>query len=254
MLRQLYISVRDKLSATTQIKHIQYNVIKRLCKLKYVTYRRIDIAMVFGIETGKIDYTWGDDKATGITCILKADGSSDFTSVEMIKAIYDLLLLCFKDLWDKNAWDTGDVDRVFNDIDMGSAFATVTYGKTFIAPGRKHKAEFYCEVFPDYANYFFHLLGNKSSPGKKIQFLKGHTPIETFFMYFNNPYWRDNEYFILSDMNKEVFLLFNISADSVLVEYRPIIGTLEECKNHLRAFEWDVSTADSLRFLGMAPQ
>lgn len=251
MIREFYLSFEgDKLDAK-KIKHIQYNITKRIKKLKYVTYRRIDISFVATktTEQKKAEVRW-NDKTAVISCSLKEENLNDLNSNESIVAVYKSVFDGLASLWLENNWDFHDLGNMYNEIDLEGFFVSGKYGKTFLSPDKNYKAEFFCEVYPDYADYYLDFLSKKNVLKRRIKFLKGFPVIELVFGFYNTAFWRDTNSFSLQDGNKEIAYIFDINADTVSIEFSPKWNTLEVLKNYVGAFESSVSHNERKKLLG----
>ncbi len=253
MIKEFYLSFKSSEIDSQKIKHIQYNFIRRLNKLRYVTYRRIDMSLTISntIEGKNIEVEWDDGKTANIVCSLSKNILNNLTSKENIIEIYKAVLNCFTVLWVKNHWEVCDLNLIYDEIGKENFLVSVIYGKAFFSPDRKYKAEFVCEVFPDYADYHLQIIEKKNHLKQKIKFLKGLTVIELFFGFFNNPYWRDNEHFFITDINKEIFFIINVNNGSCAIEYKPVYNSLEQCKNYVQAYQAYVTQEERLKLLGL---
>lgn len=253
MLKEFYLSFKNSELDAQKIKHIQYNFIKRLNKLKYVSYRRIDISLSVGNTSGDqtVEFEWDDGKTASIIYGLNEDILGSLTSKENIINIYKAVLNCIKILWKKNNWDPDDLFSIYDEIEKNFFEVSVKFGKPFSSPDKKRTAEFVCEVFPEYADYYLQVFEKETQEKRKIKFLKGLTVIELFFGFFNNPYWRDSKCFFITDINKEIFFIINVDNDSCAIEYKPVYNSLEQCKNYVQAFQAGVTSKERLRLLGL---
>src|ERR1700733_3753069 len=100
MLKQFYVSFERKELDSLTIKHIQYNIQKRLQELKYVSYRRLDILLVdMESEDGNIE--WNDMKSANMKCYIDPLKVIP-TSKESIVALYLVIFNGLKILWASN--------------------------------------------------------------------------------------------------------------------------------------------------------
>ena len=249
MLDQFYIVFEEKEFDSYSLKHIQYNVHKRLQQLKYVSYRRIDIFLIDKERDIEVDRD--DKKKASLKCSFDRAVIKDISDNKSIASLYDTTFKCLKLLWQRNSWDVEDLNHMHSNITAENYFSSLCIGKKLVSPDKKNKAEFWCELYPTYANYYLCFLKGRGEQVQKILFLRGHSDPDLFFYFFSNRAWRDNEYFLLSDINKEIFYIFNVNEPGFSIEYRPMNNTLEECKNYVRAFQADIPHNERLRLLGL---
>lgn len=254
MVRQFYVVAEDNRIDSFNIKHIQYNLYKRLTRLKYVTYQRINILLIDKKGKEDIQIEWDDKKSANLKVYLDPKLMTTITAIDSIAAIYDVLFECLEVLWVKYGWNVGDLKNMHLEI-IGENFSSfLVYGKNLVSPDKKYKAEFFCELFPEYTDYYLNFLGKKGELINKIKFLHGHPDPSIVFGFYTNSNWRDNECFLLADINKEIFYLFNVKKDEFSIEFIPTYNSLEECKNFVLAFQANVSHKEMMRLLGMPPR
>lgn len=255
MLKEFYLKFISHEFDSQKIKHIQYNYIKRLNKLKYVSYRRIDIMIEVNdtTEEEKIEILWDDTKTSKMICNIDKNVANDVSSLSCIIQVYKKVFNCLTALWKKNKWESVDLHSIFANIESEWFKVSITYGKTYLSPNKKHKAEIFCDIFPDYADYYLKILCKGSINVSKFKFFKGLTNIDFFFSFFNNYYWRDDSFFLITDINKEIFFLFNIEMGFSGIEYKPFDNSIEKCKNFVQAFQASVTQEQRLKLLDLPP-
>ena len=248
MLQQFYIVFERKELDSFSIKHIQYNIKKRLQELKYVSYRRLDILLV-DTEGEDGDIEWDDKKTANMKCYIDPLRFIS-TSKESIVEVYLAIFKGLRILWERNQWMADDLTEIYRNIEQDDFFSFINYGKVLVSPDKKHKAQFFCELYPQYADYYLLFFNSKGKVVQKVPFLHGHQDPDIYFSFFLNRAWRDNEYFLLSNNNKEIFNVFNVNESNFSLEYRPLNNSLEECKNYVAAFQANISSSERLKLLG----
>jgi len=253
MLNQFYIVFENRALDSFSLKHIQYNILKRLRELKYVSYRRIDVVLTDVKEEGR-RIEWDDKKTANIKCYVGLSFGEPVADKRSTQAQYRAIFNGLEVLWEANQWNVDDLRGVYSEIEQEDFASSISYGKTLASPCKKHKAAFFCEIYPEYCDYYLLFLGNKGKVEQRIPFLHGHPDPGIFFNFFSNRAWRDNQYFLLSDINKEIFYIFNVNEPTSSLEYRPLNNTLEECKNYVAAFQANIPNSERLRLLeGFCP-
>lgn len=249
MLKEFNIGFENPNLNTWDIKHIQYNLLKRLNNLKYVSYKRIDIILVKNTNE-QFDCDLDFKKTTRLRVSINEESVTDLMDNQTIKVVYDYVFEGLDFLWKKNIWDLQDLLKIQEVIKAENFFVDLVYDKGIASPDRKHKAEFYCILHPGYTEYNFRVLYKKEVV-RNVFFLKGHPDPGMFFGFFKNTNWRDNSYFIMSDINKEIFYVFNIHNEDFSIEYRPDYNSLEQCQKHVQAFGMGLSSSERMKLLGM---
>lgn len=248
MLNQFYIVFEKRELDSFKLKHIQYNIHKRLRELKYVTYRRLDFTLI-DENKGGAEIEWDDKKTANIRCYVDPVIIPSIEDKNGIAAVYTVLFDALKALWIKNNWNSEDLKNIYSEIERENFFSSRSYGKVEVSTDKKYKTKFFCELYPVYADYYLRFLGKKGEVVQEVKFLHGHPDPSIFFNFFPNRVWRDNEYFLLSDANKEIFYIFNVNSANFSIEYRPINNSLEECKNYVAAFQAKISQDERMRLL-----
>ena len=249
MLSQFYIVFESKELDSFLLKHIQYNIHKRLKLLKHITHRRFDLHIAAGKERAIIE--WDDKKTSVVKCFVQQEIIDSCKEKRSIITIYNEIFNGLKILWEKNSWSIVDLENILLDVRNDDYFSSIQYGKRLASPDKYHKAEFWCEIFPEYSDYYVLFLPAKGIGEKKIKFLHGFQDPSIFFNFFQVQLWRDNQYFLLHDINKEIYFIFDVIRASFSIEYRPLNNSLEECQNYVNAFQAHVSHSERLRLLGL---
>src|SRR5882762_7482787 len=116
MLRQFDLGFETHEIATSGIMPIKYNIIKRLNKLKYVTYSKIDISITDKNDKGMIDIWWDDKKKINIKYFIGrkilSEGADDVSMGSAYKARFN----CLEIIWGKNNWGTRDLGIICSGI------------------------------------------------------------------------------------------------------------------------------------------
>ncbi len=209
MLKEFNLSFKDEELDSKVLKHIQYNLLKKLSKLKYITYRRIDITLSVNQALRHLRIDWDDGKTSTISCTIEHQ-FNDLTSMDGIAEIYQNVSHCLIVSWNKNNWNAKDIQNIINEIISEKYFVSVTIGKNHSSLDRKYKVELVCEIHPLYAEYYLDVSEKGNSFKHRIHFLKGTPIIDLFFVFFTKHYWHDNANFIIHDFNKEIFFVFDI--------------------------------------------
>jgi hypothetical protein len=246
MIQQLNIEFDDEFENPNILTPIRHNIRKQLEKFKYISYKKIDIKISMAVERN-ISIEWDDKKSATIACladILPDIGDDNKDTQELYNVIFE----CLKKLWAKSKWDIDDLDNVFEEI-KNDKFSVSIQSRTITSPDKKNKAGFRFEIFPNFSNYHLEFLSKKVK--RSILFFKGHPEPSIFLGFFSNHYWRDNEHFIISDFNKEIFFVFNIHQDSFTLEYSPKYNSIEKCKDCVKALQFDTPQEDRLKLLGI---
>src|SRR6186997_961568 len=108
MLSQFYLAYENDISSSG-IKAIQYNIHKRIKKLKYVSYKRIDILFTFSNPNIGIEIHWDDKKTANIICYLDNAILNNLADKNNIISTYEIIFNCIKALWRKNEWNLLDL-------------------------------------------------------------------------------------------------------------------------------------------------
>lgn len=244
-MKELYLNILNEEEASLLIKHIQFNIQTRFSEVKYQYYRRIDIFFEKNGPAHEIE--WNDRKTARIKCGLPNEIVSNLIDVTTTIAIYKCVYNCLLQLWNTNGWKVSVVDSVFEMIEKDNYESSFYYDKVTISPNKTLKARFYCQLYPTYANYYLHFLDRKNKIVQSLFFLKGQPDVLAFFLFFRNRYW-ENEDFIVSDLNREIFYTFNTKG-KIAIHFRPIHNSMEDCKNYVSAFDYSRSRTERLKLL-----
>jgi hypothetical protein len=252
MLNSFFLAFENDEANSWDIKHIQYNVYKRLKKLKYVTYRRIDINFVDAVEDGnKIER--GDNKIIVLKSFVDPVYSRKSKERDSIAYIYRCLFNTLEFLWTNHNWNVKDLQQMLSVIEATEYTANLTIGKILPSPDKKHKVELLCELYPGYCDYNLLFLDKKGVILHKILFLHGMGDPGMVFIFYYNRLWRDNEYFLISNDTKEIFYVFNVQSAEFTLEFRPLKNTLEACKNAAASYQADISSEERSRLWKLDP-
>lgn len=247
MLRELYLNIANERTDFLKIKHIQYNILKRIGKLKYITYRRIDINLCFD---GCEEITWDNAKTAVIKVSAPKRLESSLESKETIVELYKIVFAGLKKHWQKNNWNLGDLNEMHNAIIKEDYKSHITSRKSILSKNRKRKAELYCELQPDYSDYFL-IISERRKELYRFNYLHGISDPGMFFGFFPNFYWIGDESVVLSDLNKEIFYVFDMTKGNFSIDYRPLYNTIEELKNYVKAYQAGLSPNERLKLLGL---
>lgn len=206
-------------------------------KLKYIGYSRINIDLV---ETTSTSIEREDKRSVLLICPAPLGLLQSIEERENYVHLYKQVFNCLRVLWVKNNWDVGDLDKIYEEIELNDFRSNIIYGQTLTSHNRKYKAEFRCDLYPEYSDYSIQFL-EKLNIIKSVKFLKGHPDPSLFFGYFNVRWWRDNENYLLSEFNKEIYYCFNITSDDFTIDFRPQYNSVEQCQNKIKAFQFDTS-------------
>ncbi|MFT3823043.1 MAG: hypothetical protein QM731_03950 [Chitinophagaceae bacterium] len=254
MIKLFYVSFKPLNFDSSTIKHISYNVHERLSRLKYVTYRRIDILLDLKRSpepTVVID--WDDNKTARIDCYIDEAVLRAPELKENISLLYQAILSCLKEIWNTHQWDTNDLENMWLEIKKEDFKVAFKFGNKISSAKSVCKAEFYCEVYSLYADYYLDITGGrgKNKSVKRIHFLRGEATVELFFLFFPYREWIDSDNVIMADVNKEIFYIFNVHQDGFKIEYKPSINSLEKLKDYVSAFQFGISKTERMKLLGL---
>jgi hypothetical protein len=252
MYTHFFLGIANHEMHTPGMISAKYKIQQKLNTLSYCNYSRIDFTLTNNKQEdpGRMGVWWDTGKRADIQCYAdektfrRPDGSTDLP--QMYKAILAGLEL----LWEKKGWNVADLRDIYRKIEEEGFFVSVTAGKALTSPDKQYKAEFYCVLYPGYADYYLWFYNKRKKWERKIMFLKGHEELALFFNFFQNRDWRDNEYFLISDWNKEVIFIFNVHTDSFTVEYKPV-HSLEMARNKLKSFEAGLTQEERSKLFGL---
>jgi len=98
-----------------------------------------------------------------IKCNIEKEILNDLTKKENIVEVYKHLIKCLEALWTKNQWNLFDLKKNYQEIEKEDFRVSGVYGKTFSSPDRNHKAQFYCEMYPTWTDYYLEFLNKDNS-------------------------------------------------------------------------------------------
>jgi|SRR5580658_9501410 hypothetical protein len=127
MLKQFYVSFEDLKFDSFALKHIQYNVQKHIGKLKYITYRRIDI-MLSCLPINGSEIEWDDKRSSKIRMPVTESMASNVKQMDVIAAIYDIIFRAISDLWKKNNWNVEDLKDAQSKIEKDRYISVIFWG------------------------------------------------------------------------------------------------------------------------------
>lgn len=226
---------------------VYYNMRRKLEKFKYVGYKKINIVFAHGISTS-IEIDWEDKKSVRIRSVIPRSAITSGVDGISLSDVYREVFNCLHVLWEKNNWNKDDLVEIYDTIKKVNYEAKLP-GRSFSSPDKKKKAQLFFDIYPKYTDYYLQ-FSEKKSVQPKIHFLKGRPNPDLFFGFFGELYWRDNEYFFITDFNKEIFFIFSIKDNSFSIEFQPKINSLDTLKGYVKAFQSDVPHEESLRLLG----
>lgn len=231
---------------------VKYNIQQKLNDLSYCNYSRIDFVLTNNKQEdpGRMGVWWDEGKRADIQwyadekTFRQPDGSPD------LPHLYKTILSGLQALWEKKGWNVEDLRDMYRKIEEEKFFISVTFVKALTSPDKQNKAEFYCVLYPGYTEYYLWFYNKKKKWERKIMFLKGQEEPIAFFGFFQNRGWRDNEYFLLSDWNKEIYFVFNVNKDEFSVEFKPV-KSLEIAQNKLKSFEAGLTQEERTKLFGL---
>ena len=204
------------------LTHVKYNIQKHINVLRYCHYKRISLQVTHDpdYEPSRMGLWWDDGRIADIRWHVDArvwrtkDGRLNLPSV------YKTIVSALELLWGQKQWPVADLQELYQAMEGDGWFVKVPFGKISMSPDKEHKAEFFCDLYHDHADYYVIFSARQNKWRKRIKFLEGHEDPEVFFWFFANRQWKDNEQFILSDKNEEILFVFDVNKDDFSVEYR----------------------------------
>ena len=214
------------------LTHVKYNIQKYINELKYCHYKRISLQVIHDAdhEPSRMGIWWDDGRIVDIRWYVdalawrKEDGSPD------LPFVYKTIMSALELFWSQKKWPVADLGELHQRMEAEGFFAQVPYGKLLMSPDKQHKVEFFCDLYPDHADYYLIFSARQNKWTKKIKFLEGHEDPEVFFWFFAIRQWTDNERFVLSDRNEEILFVFDAEKDDFSIEYRLQGDAAEEKK------------------------
>jgi len=204
------------------LTHVKYNIQKHINVLRYCHYKRISLQVTHDpdYEPSRMGLWWDDGRIADIRWHVDArvwrakDGRLNLPSV------YKTIVSALELLWGQKQWPVADLQELYQAMEGDGWFVKAPFGKISMSPDKEHKAEFFCDLYHDHADYYVIFSARQNKWRKRIKFLEGHEDPEVFFWFFANRQWKDNEQFILSDKNEEILFVFDVNKDDFSVEYR----------------------------------
>ena len=204
------------------LTHVKYNIQKHINVLRYCQYKRISLQVTHDpdYEPSRMGLWWDDGRIADIRWHVDArvwrakDGRLNLPSV------YKTIVSALELLWGQKQWPVADLQELYQAMEGDGWFVKAPFGKISMSPDKEHKAEFFCDLYHDHADYYVIFSARQNKWRKRIKFLEGHEDPEVFFWFFANRQWKDNEQFILSDKNEEILFVFDVNKDDFSVEYR----------------------------------
>lgn len=229
---------------------ITVNLIKRIRKLKGLSYNRLQLILQNG-EPDQTTVDWENSRNIRVHLYLDFNKIVNCREPEQIKLAYKLIFDSLRVLWKLRGWQKEDLDKIYSQIVEENYEVSAVYGNAFHSRDKQHKVELYCKLMPDYAEHYVRFLNKKNQVLREVFYLKGGLNPIMFFGFFNSIYWRDNEHFFIVDMNREIFYIFQVSVDNFSIEFKPLYNSIEDLKNYVRAFDWNVSAEEHARLMGL---
>lgn len=242
MFRALFLVMKDDIEKTWQVRHIQYNIQKRLRMLKYISYMRINIA--YGSEYTNHTVVAGYGRNADIMSPLPSTGE-DFASSDAIVSIYRAVIDSLKLLWQEHQWNVDDLETMLHTI-QAEEYTSWWQGKVFPSPDRSVKAALYAELYPAHTDYYLRFIGRGNKCVKSVHFLKGFQDIDSVLAFCSEQKWTSNEHFSFS-WHPEITIHFYTFKDAAEITYDPVEYTLEGLHNFVKAQQAGISTNERLR-------
>src|SRR5882757_3463131 len=116
MLKLFFLVFDNEKADSLKIKHIQYNIQKKLYTLKYIRYGRIDV--LFDIDHGgETETFWEHSRSARVKTGLDKAFVNDLSARDSIAGIYKSTVAALKILWDKNNWAKDDLDGLLGEAE-----------------------------------------------------------------------------------------------------------------------------------------
>lgn len=250
MLKQFNLGFENHGIGSEGIIAIKYNLQQKLSRLPYLSYTKISISITDYNKEKDLGLWWDDKKTANLRCYIDGEIIKDLSNSVNIALTYQEVLLCLEQLWVKNNWNKIDLTGVYETLEKENFHVLVSMRKKMQSENKKFSVDFNCIIFPTYTDFYL-IFSRRNQIIRRIKFLKGQPDPFIFFGFFTNRYWKGDELFLISDINKEIFFIFSIDKDDFSIEYRPLINSLEKCKDYLRAFEAGLSHKERMRLLGL---
>ena len=228
---------------------IRVNIIKRLKKLEITHYKKFEIILSNGLpENSYIEYE--DKNNIRVFALNRFDTIINCTDIQNVRLIYTMIFESLSVIWEKKEWDENSLIKIHGEIVKENYVVISAYGKPSLSLNKKLKAEIYCQLFPEYAEFYLR-INEKNKQKREILFFKGYLDPAFFLSFFNSLNWKENEYAVLSDYNKRVFFIFSAVDGSFQVEYSSVHSSIQENENFLKAFQFDTPDSNRSLLLGI---
>jgi hypothetical protein len=224
------------------------NIGKRLKKLEEISYRKWRLTLADG-QSDQSHIFWDDGKNLEALLFIDFQKIISCAEFQSIQLLYEMIFEALGQIWQVKSWNPDRLAEMHAAIKEENYKVSIIYGKDFPSPDKKRKAQFYCELFTDFAEYYVRFIGKGNKVHENIHFLKVDVDPDSYFMYFTNHYWNDKENFIVSDFNNEIFYIFNVNSGCFSIEYRPIDNSLEQLQNYVKAMQYGIPREERLRLL-----
>ena len=220
----------------------KYNVEQHLNALGYCKYRKIDVNLTNNPQHDQMGIWW--DEKRDATIYHYFDGNFDLPHQ------YNELLNGLKILWQKNNWNTDDLQHIYDKIIEEGFTVSLPETKPIPSPDKQHKAALSAEMYTGYSDNYIRFFNKRRKWQRKIKILKGKELPDGFFWFFHNRQWLDNDNFQLSDWNNEVIFTFNIHKDEYSIDFKPL-HSLDMAQNKLKSFEAGLTFEESQKLFGL---
>src|SRR5206468_9447707 len=121
MIKEFYLYFQAKDQQFDKVIHISCNIEKHLKKLKYITYRRIDIALKCS-EVDDVQFEYDDGRHARIVASLSYEICTNLCSRSSIAAIYNIAFGILSNIWLKYGWDIEDLVEMLREIEQENYF------------------------------------------------------------------------------------------------------------------------------------
>ncbi len=250
MLGEFHLLFKSESLDYLWLSHVQFNVYKRLRKIKYLKYRRIDFELIEGIqESFIVDKDWG--WALTMHCRIDDEFIHCLRKFNNFGPIYDLVFAALQKMWRLNEWNEADLKTMHQQIIDESFISEYEARKALASQDKKLKAQVLCRLYPERTDYFIRTWDRKKGAATEILFWSGFQDISMFLGLFHGWEWRDNEFFLIKGFADDIYFVFNLPEKNVKIEFRALSNTIKECENFLNAFRIGVGKKERLRLLGL---
>ena len=142
---------------------------------------------MFILANGEISNShiqWEGKKNMRIILFINFSEIKNCKEIKYVKLIYERLFMALSYVWDLKAWDSKELTEIFKDIKREDYRVFVTYGRQIYSPDKKYKAEFICELYPDYADVYVQLTGKRNTLDQRIKIIKTNLKSRICFLVF----------------------------------------------------------------------